>query len=132
MVKLLRVVAVLHALCFLLQPVLAGLFLSGQDQAIEVHATNAAVLLALGLLLTILAFLAGWWRRLVPRGAFVAASGLFSAELVEMATGHVHVMWVHLPVGVLMMGGVVLVLRLVMTQRRQQLAAESAVTGVRR
>ncbi|MFJ2095538.1 hypothetical protein ACIOEW_41000 [Streptomyces sp. NPDC087901] len=60
MLLVLRVAAVIHALAFFLQPVLAGMFPSGQDSAISTHGANATVLTTICLGLTVLAFLA--WR----------------------------------------------------------------------
>jgi hypothetical protein len=104
MLPTLRVVAVLHALSFLLQPIMAGFFLSGQDQAIDTHATNAMILAALCLLLTVL----------VPRAVFTTALGLLVAETVQIMIGFSHILWLHIPLGVIMMGGLATLMPLVM------------------
>ena len=113
MLPALRVVAVLHALSFLLQPIMAGLFLSGQDSAVDMHATNATVVVVLCLVMTVLAAV-GWRRRLVPRAAFAISLALLVVEIVQMGAGYGHVMWIHIPLGVLMMGGVAQLMPLVM------------------
>lgn len=113
MLPALRVVAVLHALSFLLQPIMAGLFLSGRDTAVDMHATNATILVALCLVMTILAFPA-WRRGLVPRPVFTVSLALFVVEILQMGAGYGHVMWIHIPLGVLMMGGVAQLMPLVM------------------
>jgi hypothetical protein len=104
MLPALRVVAVLHALSLVLQPVLAGLFLSGQDSAIDSHATNASIVVLLGLVLSVLAFLT-WRRRLVPRQVFTVSASLWVAEGLQMGAGYAHLMWLHVPLGVLLFGG---------------------------
>lgn len=113
MLPALRVVAVLHALSFLLQPILAGLFLSGQDTAIDSHATNAIVVVTLCLVMTALAF-PNWRRGRVPRAAFTISLGMLVAEIVQMGAGFGHVMWIHIPLGVLMMGGVAQLMPMIM------------------
>lgn len=113
MLPALRVVAVLHALSFLVQPIMAGLFLSGQDSAVDMHATNATVVVVLCLVMTILAVLA-WRRKLIPRAAFTISLALLVVEIVQMGAGYGHVMWIHIPLGVLMMGGVAQLMPLVM------------------
>ena len=113
MLPALRVVAVLHALSFLLQPILAGLFLSGQDSAIDSHATNATIVVTLCLVMTLLAFPA-WRRGLVPRAAFTTSVALFVVEILQMGAGYGHVMWIHIPLGVIMMGGVAQLMPLIM------------------
>lgn len=124
MLPALRVVAVLHALSFVLQPVLAGLFLSGQDDAVDLHATNAVILVLLCLILTVLAFPA-WRRGLMPRAVFTTALGLLVFEVVEMAVGSSHILWLHIPIGVLMMGGFATLMPLVMRPQGRP-AAEPA------
>lgn len=113
MLPALRVVAVLHALSFIMQPILAGLFLSGRDAAIDMHATNASVLVLLCLVMAILAFPA-WRRGLVPRAAFTVAVALLVVEGLQMGAGFGHLMWLHIPLGVLMMGGVAQIMPLIM------------------
>jgi hypothetical protein len=113
MLPALRVVAVLHALSFLLQPIMAGFFLSGQDTAIDTHATNAMILATLCLIMTVLAFPA-WRRGLVPRAVFTNAAGLLVAEAAQIMVGFSHIMWLHIPLGVIMMGGIASLMPLVM------------------
>lgn len=125
MLPALRVVAVLHALSLFLQPVLAGLFLSGQDSAIDSHATNASILVTLGLVLSVLAFLA-WRRNLVPRPVFTVAASLWVAEGLQMMAGYLHLMWLHIPLGVLMFGALARLMPQIMRAKAPQAAAASA------
>ncbi|NUP48466.1 MAG: hypothetical protein HOW97_14330 [Catenulispora sp.] len=130
MLPALRVVAVLHALSFFLQPILAGMFLSGQDQAVDSHATNAMILILLCLVMTVLAFPV-WRRGQLPRAAFTNAAGLLVAEAVQMMAGFAHLMWLHIPLGVIMMGGIASFMPLVMrpqagrADRRRETAGAS-------
>ena len=126
MLPALRVVAVLHALSFLLQPIMAGFFLSGQDEAIDMHATNAMILLTLCLVLTALAFPA-WRRGQVPRAVFTTAAGLLVAEIMQAIVGFSHIMWLHIPLGVIMMGGLATLMPLVMRSQPKPAQALASV-----
>ncbi|WP_194916134.1 hypothetical protein [Catenulispora rubra] len=121
MLPALRVVAVLHALSFLLQPIMAGLFLSGQDSAIDMHATNATIVVALCLVMTVLAVPA-WRRGLVPRAAFTTSAALFLVEILQTGAGYGHVMWIHIPLGVIMMGGVAQLMPMIMRPHKPVVA----------
>jgi heme A synthase len=92
---------------------MAGFFLSGQDSAIDMHATNATIVVVLCLVMTVLAFSA-WRRKLLPRAAFTISLALLVVEIVQTGAGYGHVMWIHVPLGVLMMGGVAQLMPLVM------------------
>jgi hypothetical protein len=129
MLRALRVVAVLHALSFLLQPITAGLFLSGQDSAIDMHATTATIVVALCLVMTVLAFLA-WRRGLVPRAAFTTSVALFVVEILQTGAGYGHVMWIHVPLGVIMMGGVAQLMPLIMRPYKPAAALGAGATVV--
>ena len=129
MLPTLRVVAVLHALSFLLQPILAGLFLSGKDTAIDMHAANATIVVALCLVMTILAVLA-WRRGLVPRAAFTVSLALFAVEILQTGAGYGHVMWIHIPLGVVMMGGVAQLMPLIMRPYQPAVVAGSGAAVV--
>lgn len=113
MLPALRVVAVLHALSFFLQPILAGLFLSGQDTAVDMHATNAMIVMTLCLIMAVLAFPV-WRRGLVVRQVFTTSVALFIVEFIQMMVGFGHIMWLHIPLGVLMMGGIAQLMPMVM------------------
>ncbi|NUR62176.1 MAG: hypothetical protein HOV87_26480 [Catenulispora sp.] len=127
MLPALRVVAVLHALSFLLQPIMAGFFLSGQDEAIDMHATNAMILVALCLVMTVLAFPV-WRRGQVPRPVFTSAAALLVTEAVQVIAGFGHIMWLHVPLGVIMMGGLATLMPLVMRPQPEPVAAGASVT----
>jgi hypothetical protein len=64
----------------------------------------------------------GWRRRLVPRAAFAISLALLVVEIVQMGAGYGHVMWIHIPLGVLMMGGVAQLMPLIMRPYRPAVA----------
>jgi len=128
MLPALRVVAVLHALSLLLQPILAGMFLSGHDSAIDSHATNASILVSLCLVMTVLAFLA-WRRELVPRPVFTVAASMLVAEGLQMMAGYAHLMWMHIPLGVLLFGALAQLMPQVMRAGRTPKDARPGVSA---
>jgi hypothetical protein len=104
----LRWVAVLHTLVFLAQPILAGMYLQGDVDAISVHNDNAAVVAIVGFI-QLIAAIVFFWR---GRGrAWPIWSSLAIALLVEVqaAVGSSGQLVVHLPLGVSLIVGQVLV-----------------------
>jgi hypothetical protein len=128
MLPALRVAAVVNALALFLQPVLAGMFLSGQDSAIDLHATTATVVVALGLVLAVLGFLA-WRRRLVGRAVFTVSVALLVVEVLQTAIGYAHLMWLHVPLGVLLFGGMVQLMPQVLRAGRSATANASVAVS---
>ena len=104
MLRSLRIVAVLHAISLLAQPILAGMYMSGQDTMIDMHANNSTLLLVLGLALSVLAFLA-WRKRLVTRQIFTQAAAIWILEVVQMGFGYSHTLWIHIPLGTMLLAG---------------------------
>ena len=101
----LRVIVVLHLTAILLQAALAGQFLSGRDGAVVLHERMGWTVAAIGLaqvLLTVILRL--------PRDAalvlILASAMIFLAEALQMGTGYLRFMFAHVPVAVLIAGGV--------------------------
>jgi hypothetical protein len=104
----LRVVAVLHSLAFLAQPVFAGGYLMGDADAIGLHRINAGVVTGLDVVQLICAVVYFWGGR---GRAWPIWASLAVALTVEVQVGmgfeRIHV--VHLPLGVaLTVGQIVL------------------------
>ncbi len=103
----LRAVATLHLAAVLGQPVLAGMFLTGDVDAIDLHATIGSTLAAIGLLVigAALAYV------LVGRGPIwllPAAVLLFLADGFQIGMGYERALEVHIPLGVVIVVGAVL------------------------
>ncbi|SHM92392.1 hypothetical protein [Actinacidiphila paucisporea] len=113
MLLVFRVTAVVHTLAFFMQPVLAGMFLSGQDSAIAMHRANATIVTTICLALTVLAFLA-WRRQLIRRRLLAMLAAILLLEYVEMSLGGSHILLVHIPLGVGLFATVVATLPMVM------------------
>jgi hypothetical protein len=105
--RALRLVLVVHCCALLLQPALAGEFLSGTDEIVKFHEWTGWVVLALCVLqigLTVLTMRSGeasWW--LLLGGVFVML-----AEVLQIGTGYGRFLRVHIPLGVIAFGGVLL------------------------
>lgn len=94
----LRWTLAVHLVLVAAQPTLAGLFLSGDVDAIAVHGTVATLVTTLGMLVTIVAvgyalLGARWWPALV-------SLAMFTAEGVQISLGHSRDLGLHIPLGV--------------------------------
>ncbi len=108
---LFRTLITLAAALAFLQPVFAGVFLSGHYEALYLHATNASIATAATLLATIAALLT--WR-IGPGSGWPAAvcGALFLAEAVQTGLGYARVLSIHVVLGTAIIAGfVVLLLR---------------------
>ncbi|MEU6431264.1 hypothetical protein ABZ860_35670 [Microbispora sp. NPDC046973] len=112
----LRVTTVVHALAYALQPILAGMFLSGRDNAIGSHGDNAAVVATIALVLTVMAAIARR-RRLAGRRVLPVMAAIFVLEIVQLTAGMNHILWLHIPLGVGLFAAVVATLPLVFAAR---------------
>jgi len=98
--KPLRIVFVLHLLAVVTQAVLAGQFLSGADGLVVVHESTGWAVVALGLVQVILAVVVR------ARVAIILPSALiFLGEVLQVGTGYLRFLGVHVPLGVLIAGG---------------------------
>jgi hypothetical protein len=113
MYRALRVVAVLHAISLFLQPVLAGLFLSGDDAMIDVHADNGLIVTILCLVQTVFALVL-WRKKVVVRSIFTTSLALFLLEGIQLSVGFQHVMWLHIPLGTMLLAGTAVLMTRIM------------------
>jgi hypothetical protein len=95
----LRAALAAHLLAVLAQPVLAGLFLTGDVDAIDWHAANGVALAVIALLVVAaalghaLAGRGGWW-------VLGAAVLLFLADGFQIEAGFERTLEIHIPLGV--------------------------------
>ncbi|GAA1875453.1 hypothetical protein GCM10009836_65950 [Pseudonocardia ailaonensis] len=96
----LRVLLTVHVLAVACQPLLAGLFLTGDVDAIAVHGAVGSSLAAFGLLLiaAALAYVLGGRGRLWVLPVIVV---LFLAEGLQIGVGYARELQYHVPLGVL-------------------------------
>ncbi|QNE18897.1 hypothetical protein F1D05_14500 [Kribbella qitaiheensis] len=101
-----RLVLLLHMCLVVAQPVMAGYYLSGDADAMNVHSPIGSTLWMLCMLQFVVALL--YWRpgggRLWPAGITLA---LFFAEFLQMIFGHSQQLAIHVPLGTAIVVGVV-------------------------
>ncbi len=95
----LRSFAVLHSLCAVGQPVLAGIYLGGDVDAIGVHEINASVVAGLGVAQLVAAIVYVWAGK-GRAWPLWASLGLVLAEQVQAGLGYEGVVAIHVPLGV--------------------------------
>ncbi|BCJ26716.1 hypothetical protein AB0I55_30275 [Actinocatenispora sera] len=100
-----RSVVSAHAAVILAQPVFAGVYLSGDFDALGWHATGANIVTSLGYVQLVVAVVA--WVRLRRPGLFLGTLGLVAAETVQYVAGMDGALWLHLPLGVLTITGLI-------------------------
>jgi hypothetical protein len=101
----LRAVASLHLVAIAGQPVFAGVYLSGDYDGLRLHATGADVVTSLGYVQLIAAIVV--WVRLRRAWPFLATAAVAAAETVQYFAGLDGALWLHLPLGVLTVAGLV-------------------------
>ncbi|MGC4941030.1 hypothetical protein [Kribbella sp. DT2] len=104
---ILRITLLLHAVLVIAQPILAGYFLSGEADAIDIHGPIGSTLFMFAALQFVAAVL--YWRpgrgRLWPA---LVTIGLFLAEITQMVFGYLQNFAVHVPLGTAIVVTVVL------------------------
>lgn len=115
----LRALVSAHVVAILGQPVSAGVYLSGEFDALGWHATDADIVTSLGYLQVVAAVVV--WVRLRQGWPFVATLALVAAETVQYFAGLDGALWLHFPLGVLTI--VALVVLFIAVWRRPLLRA---------
>lgn len=110
-----------HVVAIFGQPVFAGVYLSGDFDGLRWHAAGANVVTSIGSLQLIAAIVV--WVRLRPAWPFLATLALVAAETVQYFAGLDGALWLHLPLGVLTIVGLVV---LFIAVWRQPLSREEA------
>jgi hypothetical protein len=106
--QVLRVVAVLHSLAFLAQPVFAGEYLMGDVDSLALHTINAVVVTALDVIQFVCAVVYFWAGRGRAWPIWASLAIALAVE-VQVGMGFERVLVVHLPLGVSLAVGQVLV-----------------------
>ncbi|MCW3820518.1 hypothetical protein ONA91_39415 [Micromonospora sp. DR5-3] len=102
----LRVIVSAHTVAIFGQPVFAGIYLSGDFDGLRWHEVGANIVTALGYLQLIAAVVV--WLRLRQARLCLATLALVAAETVQYFAGIDGALWLHLPLGVLTIVGLVL------------------------
>jgi hypothetical protein len=106
--QVLRVVAVLHSLAFLAQPVFAGGYLMGDVDSLAWHTVNAFVVTGLDVIQLVCAVVF-FWKGRGRAWPIWASLAIALAVEVQVGMGFERVLVVHLPLGVSLAVGQVLV-----------------------
>ncbi|GEM_PF-1343751 len=104
---LLRLVLIVHCAALLAQPSFAGEFLSGTDGVVKFHEWTAWAILALGLL-QIAAVVAAMRPQIVSWWMLIGSIFILLAEILQAGTGYARFLRVHVPLGVVIFGAVLL------------------------
>lgn len=110
-----------HVVAIFGQPVFAGVYLSGDFDGLRWHAAGANVVTSIGYLQLIAAIVV--WVRLRLAWPFLATLALVAAETVQYFAGLDGALWLHLPLGVLTIVGLVV---LFIAVWRQPISREEA------
>ena len=100
-----RVVVSAHLVTIFGQPVFAGAYLSGDFDSLRWHAVGADVVTSLGYLQLIVAIVV--WVRLRQPGPFLATTAVVAAETVQYFAGLDGALWLHIPLGVMVIAALV-------------------------
>jgi hypothetical protein len=98
----LRAILLIHALGIVTQAVFAGQFLSGQDASVGFHETTGWVIVGA----CVLQIVAGLMVRGTPLWFTISSVFAFLGEGLQMGTGYGRFLNVHIPLSILIMGGV--------------------------
>ena len=102
-ISLIRQLALINLAFVALQPLSAGLFLSGYGGAVTAH-TTVALSLQLGALVQAIIAIVLWRRDRAPAWVAGISIGLLLMVSVQLGLGYTRRYWLHVPVGVGMFG----------------------------
>jgi len=102
-IRLIRWLTLVNLVLVALQPISAGFFLSGFGRALPAHAAGGLAL-QLGLLVQAGAAVVQWRRQRLPAWVAAVSAGLLAAVVLQNAFGHKKLFWLHVPVGVALVG----------------------------
>ena len=94
-----------HTAAVVGQPVFAGVYLTGDYDSLRWHATGADVVTSLGYAQLIVAIVV--WVRLRQAGPFAWTLAVVAAETVQYFAGLQGALWLHVPLGVMTVAGLV-------------------------
>lgn len=118
---MLRAVTGAHVVAIAGQPVFAGVYLSGDYDGLRLHAAGADVVTSVAYAQVIVAVVV--WVRLRRAWPLPATAAVAAAETVQYFAGLDGALWLHLPLGVLTIAGLVV---LAVAVWRRPLAAVDA------
>jgi hypothetical protein len=121
-IRLIRWLVVINLVMVALQPISAGLLMSGFGRALPVHAV-VGLALQLVLLVQVGAAVLLWRQGRAPAWVAGVSIALFVIVLLQNAVGHNRQYWLHVPTGVALVGA--------LNRQRSSLDTLRRTTGVR-
>jgi hypothetical protein len=115
LITILKTIMLVQVFTVLLQATFAGVLIDGNAHGASLHELTARVLVILAVVQLLVA-LALRVRGQAPLWVPISSAGLVAAEVIEFAAGHFHLTALHVPLGVLIFGGVLRVLIWVMKE----------------
>lgn len=103
--RLLRILATLHLIVGFGQPVFVGVYMSGDFDGLAWHRRGADALFTIGLLQLVVAVVV--LVRVRRRWPLLASIGLVAIESVQYFAGDAGALWLHVPLGVITVCGIV-------------------------
>lgn len=103
--KVMRALVSAHVLAIFAQPVFAGVYLSGDFDGLSWHVIGANVVTSIGFLQLIAAIVV--WARARRAWPLLATLAVVAAETVQYFAGLDGALWLHFPLGVLTIAGLV-------------------------
>ncbi|NUT46945.1 MAG: hypothetical protein HOV94_06415 [Saccharothrix sp.] len=100
-----RAVVSAHVAAIAVQPVFAGVYLSGDFDGLRGHAIGADVVTSAGYAQLVVAILV--WVRSRRAGPFAATAGVVAAETAQYFAGLAGALWLHVPLGVMTVAALV-------------------------
>ncbi|MGW4472591.1 hypothetical protein ACWENQ_23220 [Nonomuraea sp. NPDC004354] len=101
----LRAVVSAHVVAIVGQPVFAGVYLTGDFDSLRWHAVGADVVTSIGYVQVIVAIVV--WIRLRQIWPFAATMTVVAAETVQYFAGLDGALWLHIPLGVMIVAALV-------------------------
>ncbi|MET8139601.1 hypothetical protein ABZU32_04745 [Sphaerisporangium sp. NPDC005288] len=101
----LRAVVTAHVAAVAGQPVFAGVYLTGDFDSLRLHAVGADVVTSIGYLQVIVAIIV--WVRLRQAWPFLPTVAVVAAETVQYFAGVDGALWLHIPLGVMIVAALV-------------------------
>ena len=101
-----RAIVVAKLLLLLLQAVFAGRLIDGDYRSLHLHGVTAMVLVLMGALQALVSIVL-WRKGIAPRAFVFANAGFLVGLVLTFGAGERHILVLHIPLALLLMGGLV-------------------------
>ena len=101
-----RVILVTNLFLMLAQAAFAGRLIDGDARSLFLHGRTAMLLVLIGVLQLGVA-IALWRKDIAPRGFAFANAGFLVGEVLTFGAGALHILVLHVPLAIMLFGGLV-------------------------